>query len=52
MADLLGSLGRYGNKNAKLIYDILGGVTGWEYMLGEMFGAHHASIAMGGMYFV
>jgi hypothetical protein len=28
---------------------ILGGVMGWDYMLGEMFGVDHISIGMDGM---
>jgi hypothetical protein len=28
---------------------ILGGVMGWEYLIGEMFGSDHISIGMDGM---
>lgn len=50
VTDLPGSMaGRDRRKNAGTARGILGGVMGWEYLLGEMFGADHITIGMDGM---
>lgn len=50
VTDLPGSMaGRDRRKNAGTARGILGGVMGWEYLLGEMFGADHVTIGMDGM---
>ncbi len=50
ITDFPGSMaGRDGRKNAGTARGILGGVMGWEYLLGEMFGADHVTIGMDGM---
>jgi hypothetical protein len=42
VTDLLGSMaGKDRRKNTGKARDILGGVMGWEYLLGEIFGADH-----------
>lgn len=50
VTDLPGSMaGRDRRKNTRLRGGILGGVVGWEYLLGEMFGVDHVTIGMDGM---
>lgn len=50
VTDLPGSTaGRDRGKTSGTARGILGGVMGWEYLLGEMFGADHATIGMDGM---
>lgn len=50
VTDQPGSLaGRDRRKNTRLTGGILGGVVGWEYLLGEMFGVDHVTIGMDGM---
>jgi hypothetical protein len=50
IADLPGSVtGRDRRKTIGSSHGILGGVMGWEYLLGEMFGAAHVTIGMDGM---
>jgi len=41
--------GRDRKKNTHSRSGILGGVGGWEYLLGEMFGVDHVTIGMDGM---
>jgi hypothetical protein len=41
--------GRDKRKNTSKTHGILGGVTGWEYLLGDMFGIDHVTIGMEGM---
>ena len=50
VTDLPGSMaGRDRRKNIGNTRGILDGVMGWEYLLGEMFGADHVMIGMDGM---
>jgi hypothetical protein len=50
VTDLPGSMAsRDRHRNAGTARGILGGVMGWEYLLGEMFGADHVKIGMDGM---
>ncbi len=50
ITNLPGSVaGRDRRKTTESTRDILGGVTGWEYLLGEMFGADHVTIGMDSM---
>jgi hypothetical protein len=50
VTDLLGSkAGQERRKNTGATQKILGGVMGWEYFLGEMFGSDHVTIGMDGM---
>lgn len=50
VTDLPGSMAwRDRGKNSSTARGILGGVMGWEYLLGEMFGADHVTIGMDGM---
>lgn len=50
VTDLPGSkAGKDRRKNSGITHGILGGVTGWEYLLGEMFGSDHVTIGMDGM---
>ncbi|PBP22147.1 LigA protein [Diplocarpon rosae] len=50
VTDLPGSLaGRDRRKSIGTGRDILGGVLGWEYLLGEMFASDHVTIGMDGM---
>lgn len=41
--------GKERGKNIGTTHGILGGVMGWEYLLGEMFGSDHVTIGMDGM---
>ncbi|PMD65203.1 uncharacterized protein K444DRAFT_659492 [Hyaloscypha bicolor E] len=41
--------GKDKNKKSGITHEILGGVMGWEYLLGEMFGSDHVTIGMDGM---
>ena len=36
-------------KKSGITHTILGGVLGWEYLLGEMFGSDHVTTGMDGM---
>jgi hypothetical protein len=50
VTDLPGSTaGRGRRRNIGPTRGILGGVMGWEYLLGEMFGTDHVTIGMDGM---
>ncbi|KAI9056185.1 hypothetical protein LZ554_001113 [Drepanopeziza brunnea f. sp. 'monogermtubi'] len=50
VTDLPGSMsGRDSRKNTGDGRAILGGVLGWEYLLGEMFGSDHVTIGMDGI---
>jgi hypothetical protein len=50
ITDLPGSkAGKDRSKNTGITREILGGVMGWEYLLGEMFGSDHVTIGMDGM---
>jgi hypothetical protein len=50
VTDMPGSMsGRNIPKNLAVTRGILGGVMGWDYFLGEMFGADHVTIGMDGM---
>lgn len=50
VTDLLGSKARKDKrKYSGFAHGILGGVMGWEYLLGEMFGSDHVTIGMDGM---
>ncbi|TVY20667.1 hypothetical protein LARI1_G001184 [Lachnellula arida] len=50
VTDLPGSMaGRDRRRNIGTARGILGGVMGWEYLLGEMFGTDHVMIGMDGM---
>jgi hypothetical protein len=50
VTDLPGSMaGRDRRKKSRSRDDILGGVVGWEYLLGEMFGVDHVTVGMDGM---
>lgn len=50
VTDLPGSTtGRDKRRKFGIIRGILGGVMGWEYLLGEMFGTDHVTIGMDGM---
>lgn len=50
VTDLPGSMaGRDRRRNIGATRRILGGVMGWEYLLGEMFGTDHVMIGMDGM---
>lgn len=50
VTDLPGSMaGRDRKKNPRSRGGIVGGVVGWEYLLGEMFGVDHVTIGMDGM---
>lgn len=50
VTDLLGSIaGKHRRKNTGTSRGILGGVMGWEYLLGEMFGSDHVTIGNDGM---
>jgi len=50
VTDLPGSMaGRDRRRNIETARGILGGVMGWEYLLGEMFGSDHVMIGMDGM---
>jgi hypothetical protein len=50
VTDLPGSTaGRDRRRNIGATRGILGGVMGWEYLLGEMFGTDHVTIGMDGM---
>ncbi len=50
VTDLPGSkVGKDKHKNNGRTHEILGGVMGWEYLLGEMFGSDHVTIGMDGM---
>jgi len=47
ITDLPGS--KVGTEKSGITHTILGGVLGWEYLLGEMFGSDHVMIGMDGM---
>ena len=50
ITDSPGSLnGRDKSKHAKGAHALLAGVSGWEYLLGEMFDADHVSLGLDGM---
>jgi hypothetical protein len=50
VTDLPGSGARKNRKqNMRINDEILGGVMGWEYLLGEMFGVDHITSGMDGM---
>ena len=50
VTDLPGSMaGRDRRRNIGSARGLLGGVMGWEYLLGEMFGTDHVMIGMDGM---
>ena len=50
VTDLPGSMtGRDRHKATGRTRAILGGVMGWEYLLGEMFGVDHVTVGMDGM---
>ncbi|KAH8803904.1 hypothetical protein F5882DRAFT_425342 [Hyaloscypha sp. PMI_1271] len=50
VTDMPGSkAGKDKHKESGITHEILGGVTGWEYLLGEMFGSDHVTIGMDGM---
>ena len=50
ITDSPGSLnGRDKGKHAKGAHALLAGVTGWDYLLGEMFEADHVSLGLDGM---
>jgi hypothetical protein len=50
VTDLPGSkAGRDKGKSSGITHEILGGVMGWEYLLGEMFGSDHVTTGMDGM---
>ena len=50
ITDSPGSLsGRDKDKHAKGAHTLLAGVSGWDYLLGEMFEADHVSIGLDGM---
>ena len=50
VTDLPGSMaGRNSPQNPALPRGMIGGVLGWEYLLGEMFGSDHSNIGMLGM---
>jgi hypothetical protein len=50
VTDLPGSkVGKDKRKNNSFAHGILGGVMGWEYLLGEMFGSDHVTIGVDGM---
>ncbi|KAH6710763.1 hypothetical protein BKA61DRAFT_658609 [Leptodontidium sp. MPI-SDFR-AT-0119] len=50
VTDLSGSIaGKDRRKNTGTSRGILGGVMGWEYLLGEMFGSDHVTIGNDGM---
>lgn len=50
VTDLPGSVaGRDRGKSVATNRGILGGVMGWEYLLGEMFGSDHVMVGMDGM---
>ncbi len=50
VTDLLGSRAASGKrKNSGITHEVLNGVMGWEYLLGEMFGSDHITIGMDGM---
>jgi hypothetical protein len=50
VTDLIGSkAGKERRKNIGAEQTILGGVMGWEYLLGEMFGSDHVTTGMDGM---
>ena len=44
VTDLPGSVAEKGRRNSGTSRNILGGVLGWEYLLGEMFGSDHVTI--------
>lgn len=44
-----GAVQRSTQKNKSNSRHLLGGVTGWEYLLGEMFGSDHVTISTEGM---
>ena len=50
ITDFPGSyLGNYSGHRGSGAHGLLGGAMGWEYLLGEMFGADHVNIAVEGM---
>jgi hypothetical protein len=50
VTDMPGSkAGKDKHKESGITHEILGGVMGWEYLLGEMFGSDHVTIGMDGM---
>jgi hypothetical protein len=50
VTDLLGSKAANGKrKNSGITHEVLDGVMGWEYLLGEMFGSDHVTIGVDGM---
>ena len=49
VTDLPGSVAEKGRRNSGTSRNILGGVLGWEYLLGEMFGSDHVTIGGDGM---
>ncbi|PMD27603.1 hypothetical protein NA56DRAFT_589343 [Hyaloscypha hepaticicola] len=50
VTDLLGSKAANGKrKNSGITHEVLDGVMGWEYLLGEMFGSDHVTTGMDGM---
>jgi len=50
VTDLPGAkTGKDRQNNNGMTHAILGGVMGWEYLLGEMFGSDHATVGMDGM---
>jgi hypothetical protein len=49
VTDFPGSMAGRDRKKNSQSKDILGGVAGWEYLLGEMFGVDHVIVGMDGM---
>jgi hypothetical protein len=50
VTDMSGSkAGKDKHKKSGITGEILGGVLGWEYLLGDMFGSDHVTIGMDGM---